>query len=142
MRVFLDASVLFAAAYSTSGASREIIQRGIRGQIGLVVSELVLEETRRNLRGKAPEAIPSLEMFREAATFETIRASRGAIEQAMRYTAAKDAPVVAAAREARVDYLVSLDRRHLVGVPHVGERSGLVIVLPGDLLKELRETEG
>ena len=31
IRVFLDASVLFAAAYSTTGASREIIRQGFRG---------------------------------------------------------------------------------------------------------------
>jgi len=60
MRVFLDASVLFAAAYSATGASREIIRRAIRGQIECVVSDLVLEEARRNLGAKAPEALPSL----------------------------------------------------------------------------------
>ena len=130
IRVFLDASVLFAAAYSTTGASREIIRQGFRGCIELVASELVFEEARRNLGVKAPGEVPDLETFHQAATIEMVRPSREEIEEAMEYTADKDAPVVAAAREAEVDYLVSLAREHWVEAPDVVQRSGLVIVLP------------
>jgi len=52
IRAFVDASVLFAAAYSETGASREIIRQAIRGKIQLVASQLVLEEARRNLQAK------------------------------------------------------------------------------------------
>lgn len=41
------------------------------------------------------------------------------------YTALKDGPIVAAAKRAQVDYLVSLNRRHLVGVAEVAQRSGV-----------------
>lgn len=142
MRVFLDASVLFAAAYSTTRASREIIRQGMRGRIELVASELVFREARRNLEVKAPEALPDLEAFHRAVTFEMVRPSREEIEEAMVYTADKDAPVVAAALRARVDCLVSLDREHLVGVPEVIQRSGLTILLPGDFLKDVRARNG
>ena len=135
--VFLDASGLFAAAYPTTEASREIIRRGFRGRIELVASELVFEEARRNLEVKAPGEVPDLETFHEAATIEMVRPSREEIEEATEYTADKDAPVVAAARKAAVDYLVSLDREHLVEAPDVVQRSGLVIVLPGDFLKDM-----
>ena len=46
---------------------------------------------------------------------------------------------MAAARTARADYLVGLDRRHLVGVPAVARGLGLRIVLPQQLLEEVRE---
>lgn len=141
MRVFIDASVLFAAAYSATGASREILRQGIRGQIDLVASDLVFEEARRNLETKAPEAASSLETFRRAAPFEMVRPSRSEIEATMEYTAVKDAPIVAAAKRAKVDYLVSLDRAHLVGVSEVVQGSGLAIVLPGDFLSETRARE-
>ena len=39
----------------------------------------------------------------------------------MEYTAAKDAPIIAAAKHAPVDYLVSLDRQHLVEVSEVAQ---------------------
>lgn len=41
MDVFLDASVLFSAAYSKTGASRELIRLGIQGEVKLVISYLV-----------------------------------------------------------------------------------------------------
>jgi predicted nucleic acid-binding protein len=62
--------------------------------------------------------------------------------QAAEYCALKDAPIVAAAKRAQVDYLVSLDRRHLVGVKEVAQRSGLKIVLPSELLEKIRRQAG
>ena len=142
IRAFVDASVLFAAAYSETGASREIIRQAIRGEIQLVSSQLAFEEARRNLQEKAPEVASELENFREVVEFEMVRPTKREVLEAMEYTAAKDAPIIAAARRAQVDYLVSLDRQHLVEVPEVAERSGLMIVLPGDFLKEARRQRG
>lgn len=138
LRAFVDASVLFAAAYSETGASREIIRSAIRGNIGLVISQLVLEEVRRNLQSKVPEVIAELDFLRDAVLFELVQPERNEVVAAMQYCDAKDAPIVAAAKTADVDYLVSLDRRHLVGVPEVSAGSGLNIVLPADLLKVIR----
>jgi predicted nucleic acid-binding protein len=135
IRAFLDASVLFAAAQSQTGASREIVRRAIRGEIQLVGSRLAFEEARRNLQLKAPEAAEELDTFLDAVEFGMVRPTREEVLEAMEYTAAKDAPIVAAAVRARVDYLVSLDRQHLVGVPLVAERSGFKIVLPRELLR-------
>ena len=137
MRVFIDASVLFSASLSPTGASREIIRLALRNQITLVVSQLVLQETERNLADKAPAALPTFEEFRNVVPFEYVRPTRRQVLQAVSYTAVKDAPIVAAAKRARVDCLVSLDRRHLVGVPEVARRSSLKIVLPENLLKKL-----
>jgi hypothetical protein len=57
------------------------------------------------------------------------------------YTFPKDAPIVAAAKKAQVDFVASFDRKHLVGVPHVAQRSGLAIVLPEQLLAAIRGQE-
>jgi predicted nucleic acid-binding protein len=56
--VFLDASVLFAASDSATGASRGIIRYVLRNAIDAVISELALEETERNLAAKRPQALP------------------------------------------------------------------------------------
>lgn len=141
IRAFLDASVLFAASYSQTGASREIIRRAIRGEIRLVASELVLEEARRNLRTKAPRAAAALEIFLAAVEFEIVRPTTADVRLAMQYTVAKDAPIVAAAIVAEVDCLLSLDRRHLVGAKSVAKRSGLRVTLPSEYLAELRSRE-
>lgn len=135
MRVFLDASVLFAASYSDAGASREIIRLALRGKVKLVTSQLVLEETRRNLQTKAPEVIPDLEHLLKAVGFEIVQPTKREIKFAMKYIAAKDAPILAAAKKAKVDFLVSLDKKHIVNIPEVSKKSRLKIVLPKDFLK-------
>jgi predicted nucleic acid-binding protein len=139
IRAFIDSSVLIAASYSPSGASREIIRQALRGTITLVISNLVLEETEENLATKAPKALPAFQQFLNVVPLELIRPTKRQVLHAAQYTAIKDAPIVAAARRARVDYLISLDRRHLVGVPEVARRSGLRIVLPEKFLEEIRE---
>jgi len=142
IRAFVDASVLIAASYSPTGASREIIRQAIRGNVTLIASELVLEETRENLRAKAPEALVYLEQVLDIVPLELVQPTEQQVLQAASYTALKDAPIVAAAQRARVAYLVSLDRRHLVDVPTVAQRSGLKIVLPAELLEEIRQQAG
>jgi len=142
IRAFIDASVLFAASFSPTGASREIIRQAIRGKVTLVASKLVYDEAEKNLADKAPEALAAFHQFVDAVPFETVRPSKRQVLQAAEYSALKDAPIVAAAKRAQVDYLVSLDRRHLVGVKEVAQRSGLKIVLPSELLEEIRRQAG
>jgi putative PIN family toxin of toxin-antitoxin system len=140
--VFIDSSVLFAASLSTTGASAEIIRQGLRGEIAITVSDVVLEETRRNLSQlprRSDEALAQLERFLTVTAFTQVEATKKQIERAAKYTVAKDAPIIAAAKKGKADYLVSLDRRHLVGVPEVAKRSRLRIVLPEELVKQLRK---
>ena len=138
MDAFLDASVLFSAAYSKTGASREIIRLGIQGEIQLVISDLVSNEALLNLKKKAPEVVPNLLTLFSVVPFRMVRPSKKEVLTAMEYTEFKDAPVVAAALCAKVKYLVSLDQAHLVGVSAVEQGSGLSILLPGDYLNLLR----
>ena len=138
IRVFLDASVLFSAALSPTGASREILLRGIRREVELLASDLVLEEVRRNLAAKCPDRLHDLDDLLEAMPLRFVNPHRRQVIAAATYTELKDAPIVAAAQQARADYLVSLDRAHLVGVMGVATGSGLQIVLPSTLLVLLR----
>jgi len=137
--VFVDASVFYSACLSGTGASREIFTMCLRGEIALVVSDLVQEETRRNLGQDNPEALPALELFWDTVPFDVVNPTKRQVRAAVAYTALKDAPIVAAAMRAEVDYLVSFDRKHLVGRPEIEQHSGLRILLPGELLREFRQ---
>ena len=137
----LDASVLFAASYSSTGASREIIRLAFRGQVQLVISEDVVEEAERNLAAKRPDALAVLHHILDSVPFQTVAPTTEEVHQAASFTVNKDAPIVAAAKKAGADKLVTLDPRHLVDVPEVAERSGLNIVLPEDVLGEIRGME-
>jgi hypothetical protein len=52
--VFLDSSVLFAAAYSLAGGARQLLRCAFRGELVLSTSSFVLAETARNISQKAP----------------------------------------------------------------------------------------
>lgn len=64
-RVFVDSSVLYAASLSARGPASELVLRGIRGEVELMLSPLVLDETRRNLTDKAPQALTAFDIFRD-----------------------------------------------------------------------------
>lgn len=141
-RVFVDASVFYSACLSATGASREILIRGVSQELVLVISDVVREETERNLADDHPEVLHALAAFWDLVPFEIVDPSFEEVEAAASYTKLKDAPIVAAAKAAGVDYLVSLDRKDLVDNAKVAQHSELMIVLPGRLLEILRESEG
>jgi predicted nucleic acid-binding protein len=62
-RIFLDSSVLYAAAFSPTGPARRLILKGLEGSVTLAISDLVIEETKRNLTKNAPFALPSFHLL-------------------------------------------------------------------------------
>jgi predicted nucleic acid-binding protein len=119
IRFFVDASVLFSAAYSARGYSRDLLDLAAaeQPQVRLVLSDDVLEETRRNLAYSVPEKIMALDRLLGAVPFEVINPAQRSVVGAARRVAIKDAPIVAAARKAKVDGLVTFDERHLLRNP-------------------------
>lgn len=124
LRVFVDASMLFAASYSTTGSAKDLMRLAVQERVQIVLSSDVLEETRRNLHKKAwgkttalDQLILLIELFIVDPTLEQVRAAEG-------YTAHKDAPIVAAAIAAGVDYLVTYDRCDLLDPPEVAKGLG------------------
>lgn len=85
----------------------------------LVISPLVMEETRRNLAGYDPDTLPALERILTLLPFKIINPSREEILEAARIVALKDAPILAAAKAAKADALVTLDQRHLLDRPEL-----------------------
>jgi predicted nucleic acid-binding protein len=107
IRIFLDSSVLFSAAYSPTGHSRDLLLMAARGEIVLVISPHVVMETRRNLTESAPDTIPYLELLFDTIPFEYIKPAKRDVLSAAKHVALKDAPIIAAAKKARVDFLVT-----------------------------------
>lgn len=136
-KVFVDSSVVYSACYSSTGASREIIRQGISGKIKLIISKHVIEEVERNLKKDVPQAIPIFQEFLNTVPFKIVHPTKQEIEEAASYIALKDAPIVASAKKAKADYLVSLDTKHLV-LPNIAKSANIEIVLPGEFLKKIR----
>lgn len=139
MRVFIDSSAIFSAAYSPHGHARDLLEAAMRGDLELVVSPTVLEETRRNLAESAPETLPFLELVLASVSPEVCQPTKTEVLAAAEYTARKDAPIAAAAKRAGVELLVTLDKKHLLGRPALARFVGADIVTPKEAAAKLAE---
>ncbi len=113
-KVFIDSSVLIAAAISPIGSARDLIKSALSNKIKVVLSDLVLEETVRNLSNKAPQALSALQLFLETLNPQVVSPGKSLIIKAAKVVDIKDAAIVAGAVKAKADYLVSFDRKHLL----------------------------
>ena len=96
-RIFLDSSVLYATAFSTTGPARRLIHKGLEGSVNLAISDLVLEETKRNLKKNAPLALPYFNLLADLFSPFIIRPTKAEVRKAARIVHLKDAAIVAAA---------------------------------------------
>lgn len=134
--LFLDSSALIAGVLSSTGAARALLLLGEASQITLTISEQVIVETERALARKAPAALPYYREALRASGLRIVPAPPAADVQAYQGIIAGpgDVPIVVAAMQAGVDYLVTLNRRHFIDDPQVPAHSGLRIGTPGDAL--------
>ena len=134
MRVFLDANVLFSAA-KTDGAMRELLRLLRAAQHELWADGYVLEEARRNLAAKAPEALRALD-----AIVAAIRVADAHPADAGQGFSAKlpekDRPVLAAAVRLGCEALVTGDRSHF-GALYGKTVAGVAIHSPRSLAEAL-----
>jgi predicted nucleic acid-binding protein len=140
VRVFLDTSVLFAALLSETGGSRLILKLGEAGAVQLWVGQRVLQEADGVLARKAPERRPLFALLLDRAQVSVGPEPGDAVLTRTRATVdyLPDAYILAEALAAEADYLVSLDRKHLVGNPRTLDLP-FSVGTPGEFLIWFRE---
>ena len=141
-RVFLDSSVLFSAIYSSRGHSRDLLLMALRKELGLVTSPLVLEKTRRNLSEHAPRQLIFLDFVLGNLGFEEVRPTKREVLAATKVVVLKDAPIIAAAKRASVDLLVSLDKRHILSNPELAKYTNAEVLTPQAAVKMITAEKG
>lgn len=118
MRVFLDANILFSAAWKSGADAALLFDLAEAGHARLNTSRLALEEARRNIERKRPARQPILERFaRQVSLGKEPLPSHLAVAREHGLPD-KDVPILAAAIAQRADWLVTGDRRdfgHLYG---------------------------
>jgi predicted nucleic acid-binding protein len=109
LRVFLDANVLFTAAYSPDGLSALLVELGAAGRLTLLTSPLAMVVAERNLAAKRPAALPTLRgsltavrVVREPAPADVDRLTPPELSS-------KDRPLLAAAIVAHATHFVTGD---------------------------------
>jgi len=136
MKIFLDSSVVFTATHSPTGGSAKIFSLAGK-KLRLLVSPVVLTEVERNVRKKLTDK--ALERFfwlikRLIIIKQTPKIRL--INQARKVIVRKDAVILAEAKQARVDYLLTLDRKHFLTKKAKKFIQPTKILTPGELLCE------
>lgn len=137
-RVFLDASVFVAAAGSPSGGSALVFELCRQARAIPVASLLVLEESERNIAKKLGrtallrfyQEIGSIDLeVTEPPDEKEVAAQSGIIN-------AKDAPVLAGAMKAKVDCLLTLDRKDFLSPVVLEAGLPFEVMTPGSFLTD------
>jgi predicted nucleic acid-binding protein len=127
--------VLYAAAFSPTGPARRLILKGLAGSVDLSISELVLEETKRNLTRNAPLALPYFTILADLFSSFITNPTKAEVFKAAQLVHLKDAPIVAAAAKAKAAYLATHDVKHLLNHAQAIEAAyGITVIAPADLL--------
>lgn len=135
MRLFLDTSVLLAAAGSVQGASRYLITAAATHGWELVSADYCAAEVRRNLAKLAPAAASAWQRrIRPRMRFARTRLT---LDRPLVFPKAKDRPILITALATRADVLLTLDVGDFQA--KLGrEIYGLRIATPGEFLLEQR----
>ena len=138
-RVFLDTSALIAGVVSSTGAAREVLRLGEARVIELVVSRQVLFEADRNLTAKLPTLLDDYHLLlRHLAPVVVEDPSIVAAQEAARVIHRNDAPILAAAKIAAVDYLVTWNTRDFL-TDRVRGWASFPALTPGEFLRVFRD---
>jgi predicted nucleic acid-binding protein len=125
-RLFLDANILFSAAYR-SGAG--LLQLWKLNEVMLCSSRYALEEARINLA----DGDQKLRLIRLSETVHLFEASHQEVPRAISLPE-KDVPIILAAIEAHATHLLTGDLQHFGR--YFGKKiEGIAIVLPGEYLR-------
>lgn len=129
-RLFLDANVLFSAAYRSDARLREL---WAAKDVKLVTSSYAVEEARRNL--DSPEQREELEkLVRKMEILASSPAERPVTIDLPQ----KDRPILLAAIESKADYLITGDFTHF-GKYYGKTVEGVLILTPSEYLQRERK---
>ena len=110
-RVFFDTSALLSGLNSSLGGAGVILGLSKIGDIQLIISEEVIQETERNIAKKFPLLkIPYL-AFLTGKPFTTKKVTTRELQAAYKFIPTEDAPIAAGALKARANIIVTLDQR-------------------------------
>lgn len=135
--VFIDSSVFFTATNSPTGGSAKLFTYK---NIKLVVSQLVLTETERNVGNK-------LQPYHLARFFKLVQKTQilnqdldlNLVKKAKKVIKAKDAAILADAKFAKCDFLVTLDKKDFLNEKVIKFLKPQIALTPKDLIALLEK---
>jgi putative PIN family toxin of toxin-antitoxin system len=140
-KVFLDASVLIAAAASPGGGSSLVLEVCRGRNFYAATTRKVLLEAQRNIRKKlSRDAL--LRFYKEIASLKAEIVNTATQEELSQYNdiiTTKDSRVIACAVKCNADFLITLDRRHFQTEAIKKENLSVIIMTPKEFLAWVKE---
>ena len=139
IKVFIDTNVLIAGVNSVTGASATILDLCEARVLQMVVSRQVLIEADRNFAAKFPQLVGRFRQFmHNLAPLMVEDPTPESMEKAATIVDRKDAPILAAAENANVDFLITLDKKHFLN-PKTRQKVMLKVVSPIEFLQSFEK---
>ena len=130
--LFLDACILFSAAYNPTSPLRRIWELP---STMLLSSSYAVAEAERNIAALRPERLADLARLTQRLTL--VEAARLPLPEAAASLPEKDAPILLAAMNSRATHLLTVDKKHFGAL--CGQTIGGVLILtPGEYLHQRR----
>lgn len=134
LTVFFDSDALIAASASRSGSSFLLLQLCELGLLKGLTCQRVIDECRRNIKKKLPEAEPVFNQIIERTLKIVDDPSPELVQKLKDMAHFKDLPILASAVQCEAKYLITFNVKHF----HPGTELSISVCKPGDLLKEVR----
>ncbi len=137
--LFFDASVLVAAAHSSEGGSALLLEACRAGGFRAQTTFVILFEALHALRGFPQESLRRFYRLLMEVNWELLAVPpRETLDQYRRCIDAKDVHVLAAAVEGEAEFLLTLDRRHILAAAERVRKANMPIVIlrPGDFIRQ------
>jgi len=127
--------------WSEEGGSRLILKLGEAGMLHILISRQVMSEVEGVINRKSLDLLPLLGMLIDQSRSHLVpSAPANEIEKLYRIVGhAGDAHVAADAMHAKAEFLVTLDKAHLLGNTKLQHHVSCRIVSPGDFLAWFRQ---
>lgn len=142
-KVFLDANIYFTASRSPSGGSSVICALINTRGLTLFATRQVLKEAKRNLREKEDIKV-NLRFYELLNTLKPKIVNikkQAAEENFIKIINQKDCLVLEGARKAKVNFLVTLDRKDFFTKEIRETKLPFEIITPGELIKKLAKNQ-
>ncbi len=139
LRLFLDASVLIAAAGSPEGGSALLLEVCRASKTRLLVTRLALREAQRNIQRKLDDTalLRFYKLIVEVGLQIIPTPTSEELNAATEVVAAKDAHVLAGARTGKATHLITLDRKHFLRAKQKEGILPIIACTPGEFLEML-----
>ena len=137
IKIFIDSSVIIAALISKTGASREVLIFRESSFFEGWISTKVIDEVTKVIERKSLILENDLKEILNVANLKVVKKLDPflLLETSKWIKDKNDAHILAAAKQADVDIILTLDIRHFIKDLEVSKKSGLKIMTPGEFIK-------